>query len=166
MLQQHSGDQCNPTSAENAPPAVENRSITMRLSPLSRSDRSGRSGSQFSPIGNDANVSHQGDGACQYNYRQISAYDLIISILERTQDPILQEMLDAHSEKILKDLADLVEADMRSRSLPVSGLEEPLEGTRASERSPTETSRWVRAIHIVPVWSRSSYPPDSIVDAL
>ncbi|KIH65752.1 hypothetical protein ANCDUO_03926 [Ancylostoma duodenale] len=43
-------------------------------------------------------------------------------------------MLDALSEKFQKGFSEVLEAEKRSRSLVISGIEEPPEGLRPSER--------------------------------
>ncbi|RCN43968.1 hypothetical protein ANCCAN_10083 [Ancylostoma caninum] len=60
--------------------------------------------------------------------------DLVFSIGQRNDDPEVKMMLDALSEKIQKGFSEVFEAEKRSRSLVISGIEEPPDGLRPSER--------------------------------
>uniref|UniRef100_A0A0N4WGI1 Nucleic-acid-binding protein from transposon X-element n=1 Tax=Haemonchus placei TaxID=6290 RepID=A0A0N4WGI1_HAEPC len=68
------------------------------------------------------------------NFHNMSAMELIKSVIELNHDPAIENMLIALSEKIPMKFADLIEGDKRSRSIVISGLEEGQDGLRPSAR--------------------------------
>ncbi|KIH65489.1 hypothetical protein ANCDUO_04190 [Ancylostoma duodenale] len=93
------------------------------------------SGSQASSSVAFESSHHQnGDRVRNIDYRGMTVQDLILSIGQRNDDPEVKMMLDALSEKFQKGFSEVLEAEKRSRSLVISGIEEPPEGLRPSER--------------------------------
>ncbi|KIH55001.1 hypothetical protein ANCDUO_14850 [Ancylostoma duodenale] len=71
----------------------------------------------------------------------MTVQDLILSSGQRNDDPDVKMMLDALPEKFQKGFSEVFEAEKRSRSLVISGIEEPPEGSRPSERRKTSKAR-------------------------
>ncbi|VDL82961.1 unnamed protein product, partial [Nippostrongylus brasiliensis] len=64
----------------------------------------------------------------------MSAMDLIRCISERVSDPLVLSMLKALSDKIPKELLDCIEAERRSRSIVVAGVQEAPSSHSPSQR--------------------------------
>ncbi|EYC35254.1 hypothetical protein Y032_1099g3603 [Ancylostoma ceylanicum] len=80
------------------------------------------------------NIQVNQDNAYDEDYTQMAPDVLIASISERCPDPVVHKMLSALSGMIPRNMSELVEMEKRSRSLVISGIEEPPETMRASER--------------------------------
>ncbi|EYC34774.1 hypothetical protein Y032_1470g3887 [Ancylostoma ceylanicum] len=61
--------------------------------------------------------------------------DLITYIKGKVNDPSVEHLLEKLSEKVPKEISREVEAEKRARTVVISGIEEPAEGLRATERS-------------------------------
>uniref|UniRef100_A0A7I4Z602 CUE domain-containing protein n=1 Tax=Haemonchus contortus TaxID=6289 RepID=A0A7I4Z602_HAECO len=68
------------------------------------------------------------------NFQNMSAMELLKSIIELNHDPAIENMLIALSEKIPMEFSDLLESDKRGRSIVISGLDEGQGGLRPSAR--------------------------------
>ncbi|KAK6037277.1 hypothetical protein COOONC_25218, partial [Cooperia oncophora] len=68
------------------------------------------------------------------NFASMSAMELLKSIIELNQDPAIENMLIALSEKIPKEFSDFLEGDKRERSIVIAGLDEAQGELRPSER--------------------------------
>lgn len=103
------------------------------------STRSQKQGvSVSSQLFNSLNISSQSqreEASHGNDFNQMSAHDLISSIIARNRDPVIDQMLRALSDKIPKDFSDAIEAEKRARSLVISGIEEPDQSLGASEKS-------------------------------
>ncbi|EYC41326.1 hypothetical protein Y032_0573g157 [Ancylostoma ceylanicum] len=66
---------------------------------------------------------------------KMSMIDLITYIKGKVNDPSVEHLLEKLSEKVPKEISREVEAEKRARTVVISGIEEPAEGLRATERS-------------------------------
>ncbi|KIH43184.1 hypothetical protein ANCDUO_26816, partial [Ancylostoma duodenale] len=68
------------------------------------------------------------------NLSDMSVRDLTEYIVSRYKDPVIEKLLSALMEKISKQCHCECDAEKRARSLVISGLPEPSEDLRASEK--------------------------------
>ncbi|VDO13923.1 unnamed protein product [Haemonchus placei] len=88
------------------------------------------------------------------NFHNMSAMELIKSIMELNQDPAIESMLVALSEKIPMEFSNLLESDKRSRSIVISGLEEGRDGLCPSARQRDLEDKVARVLDAVDVECR------------
>uniref|UniRef100_A0A7I4XYW4 Uncharacterized protein n=1 Tax=Haemonchus contortus TaxID=6289 RepID=A0A7I4XYW4_HAECO len=67
-------------------------------------------------------------------YAGLSASQLIKAVLERNTDPEIEKMLLVLADKVPKEMSELLEAEKRSRSIVLSGLEEAPPHSLPSEK--------------------------------
>ncbi|KAK6045761.1 hypothetical protein COOONC_16734, partial [Cooperia oncophora] len=90
---------------------------------VQRSKRTSDGSSQLAP-GSSSVRSTQTTLSDSSNFASMSAMELLKSIIELNQDPAIENMLIALSEKIPKEFSDFLEGDKRERSIVIAGLEE------------------------------------------
>ncbi|VDO36388.1 unnamed protein product [Haemonchus placei] len=81
-----------------------------------------------------ASTQLSGTPSLDTDYAMLSASQLLKAVLERNTDPVIEKMLLALAEKIPKEMSELMEADKRSRSIVLSGLEEAPSHSLPSEK--------------------------------
>ncbi|KAK5984375.1 hypothetical protein GCK32_022840 [Trichostrongylus colubriformis] len=68
------------------------------------------------------------------DYATLSATQLIKAVLERNSDPLIEKMQLVLAGKISKDVSEFLEADKRSRSIVISGIDDAPSHLLPSER--------------------------------
>ena len=75
------------------------------------------------------------------DYSNMSASDLLLHIKDRNKDPVIDQLLDVLSQRLQNAVSGELEAEKRSRTIVISGVQESSNDLRASERARDLRSR-------------------------